>query len=200
MIRPKAWRRIAQWVRVRRQRDRQKSDRQQPQQRSQSLRIQPRAHHLVPAPERHSDQHADQQGDNQAQRQQIDHAGIVLRQRDGELVAQSHRDPENAYECAEHPEHAEVLGRIEPGQQRRSGQDEELTERGAADQDSNGALQPAFRQERPQDTHHEGRDRRRQASSLVVATNAKQAGPEVESLCADAHAYFSFGCHEAAAW
>jgi hypothetical protein len=31
---------------------------------------------------------------------------------------------------------------------------------------------------------------------LSVGNQRKQAGPVVESPCADAHAYFSFGCHE----
>ena len=158
--------------------------------------IEPTGEQLAPEPERHADQRADQHGDDEAQRQQIDHPGVVLGEWNGKLVTQGDSDPENPQKSAEHAEDPEVVGRVEAGQQGRSGEDEELTERRAGDRDNDGAPEPALRQERPQDPHHEGRDRRGAALSLVVGNQRKQAGAVAKSRCYDAHAYFSVGCHE----
>ena len=81
---------------------------------------------------------------------------LLADHRQCDLVAERRHRAEDRGECCEHGEHAELLGPVEPGEQRRDQDQKALAEDGAAREDGEPAREPALGQEAPQMPDHAG--------------------------------------------
>ncbi|MEK0085998.1 hypothetical protein U1T56_22815 [Geminicoccaceae bacterium SYSU G07066] len=128
-----------------------------PEQGGEARHAEPGGERLAAEGEDENEQEVEQQHRAHRHRRHGERVLVVAADRHGVLVAQRHQPAEDGGERREHGEHAERLRPVEPGQDRRAGDEEELARHGPAREHGQAAGEAALRQEAAEPGQHRAR-------------------------------------------